>query len=116
MAYNITMDVRAQIETLEKEVLKKEEQQSPVTSREASHQERPDHMGSPQKEDTGNERNVKERPCLQQLKTAKNWQIDNIRLFLLKIVIIIYIKKSIMMIPCSKSLVHQKLFHHLLFL
>ncbi|MCY4161743.1 MAG: hypothetical protein OXE77_07750 [Flavobacteriaceae bacterium] len=101
MAYHITIDVRAQIEVLEKQ----EQQRSPVTSREAAHQEV-----------LVSEKGVKERPWLQPLKTAKNWQIDNIRLFLLKIATIVYIKKSSMVIPCSKSLVHQKLFHHLLFL
>jgi len=70
MAYHVTMDVPAQIETLEK---KKQQ--------EAAHQERQDDMESPQKEDKASERSVKERPWLQQFKRAKNWPIDNIRSF-----------------------------------
>ncbi len=102
MTHNITIDVQAPIETIEK----KEQQ-------EAAYQ---DHRGSPHKEDTGSEKSEKERPWFQQLNRAKHWPIDNIRLFLLKMVAIVDIKKSRMVIRYSQSVVHQKLFHHLLFL
>jgi len=100
MAYYVTMDVRAQIEALEK----KEQQEALVASREAVHQEGP-----------VSEKSVKERLWLQQLKRANNGPIDHIRLFLLKIAAIVHIKKSSMVIPCSQSLVHQELFKNLLF-
>ncbi len=99
MADKVTIDVRTQIEALEN----KEQQ-------EATQQ---DHMGNPPKEDTGSEKSVKERRWLRPLKRAKHWQIDNIRLFLLKMVAIVHIKKSRVVMQCSKGLVHQELFKSL---